>query len=143
MICKTFDELTKQELYELLRARHVVFIIEQDCNYLDLDRIDYTAYHMYDVDESGSICCYARIYEDEVESHIGRVLTPSSHRRKGYGIKLMHEAIAQCKSIYGTKDIVISAQEYLLAFYGGLGFVVEGERYFEDNLPHFKMRIQF
>jgi ElaA protein len=55
----------------------------------------------------------------------------------------MQEAITQCKAIYGTKDIVISAQEYLLAFYGGFGFVVEGGRYFEDNLPHFKMRLQF
>ena len=143
MICKTFDELTKHELYELLRARQEVFIIEQDCNYLDLDRTDYSAYHIYDLDESGSICCYARIYEDEAESHIGRVLTPSTHRRKGHGIRLMQEAIAQCKAIYGTKDIVISAQEYLLAFYGGFGFVVEGGRYFEDNLPHFKMRLQF
>jgi len=143
MICKTFDELSKQELYELLRTRQEVFIIEQDCNYLDLDRTDYSAYHIYDVDETGLICCYARIYEDEAESHIGRVLTPSSHRRKGHGIRLMQEAIAQRKATYGTKDIVISAQEYLLAFYGGFDFVVEGGRYFEDNLPHFKMRLQF
>ncbi|MGA0941478.1 MAG: GNAT family N-acetyltransferase [Flavobacteriaceae bacterium] len=143
MICKTFDELTKKELYELLRARQEVFIIEQDCNYLDLDRTDYSAYHIYELDESDSICCYARIYEDEAESHIGRVLTPSTLRRKGHGIRLMQEAITQCKAIYGTKDIVISAQEYLLAFYGGFGFVVEGGRYFEDNLPHFKMRLQF
>lgn len=143
MICKTFDALTKKELYELLRARQEVFILEQDCNYLDLDRVDYSAYHIYDTDEFESICCYARIYEDQTEAHIGRVLTPASQRRKGYGIKLVHAAIAQCKSIYGTKDIVISAQEYLLTFYGGFGFRVEGERYFEDSLPHFKMRLQF
>ena len=44
MICKTFDELSKQELYELLRARQEVFIIEQDCNYQDLDRTGYSAH---------------------------------------------------------------------------------------------------
>ncbi|MFM1808197.1 MAG: hypothetical protein RLZZ242_922 [Bacteroidota bacterium] len=143
MICKAFEDLSKKELYELLRARQEVFVIEQDCNYLDLDRIDYRAYHLFDYDDSGGLCCYARIYDDQEASHIGRVLTPADQRRKGHGIRLMTEAIAQCQTIYGTKDIVISAQEYLLQFYGGFGFVAEGSRYYEDNLPHFKMRLKF
>lgn len=143
MNCKGFEELDKTALYELLRLRQEVFVIEQDCNYLDLDRIDYEAYHLYETDKNNTILSYARLYKDGSESHIGRVLTPANQRRKGYGITLMKEAIKQCQAIYGDQDITISAQEYLLAFYSGFGFVVEGDRYYEDNLPHFKMRLQF
>lgn len=141
--CKRFEELDKKELYELLRLRQEVFVIEQDCNYLDLDRVDYEAYHLYETDNNNAILSYARLYKDGSESHIGRVLTPANQRNKGYGIKLMNEAIKQCQTFYGSQDVTISAQEYLLEFYSGFGFVVEGDRYYEDNLPHFKMRLQF
>lgn len=141
--CKRFEELDKTELYELLRLRQEVFVIEQDCNYLDLDRVDYEAYHLYETDENKNILSYARLYKDGSESHIGRVLTPTNQRRKGRGITLMKAAIEQCRVSYGSQDITISAQEYLLEFYSGFGFVAEGGRYYEDNLPHFKMRLQF
>lgn len=143
MNCKRFEELDKRELYELLRLRQEVFVIEQDCNYLDLDRVDYEAHHLYETDESKNVLSYARLYQESHESHIGRVLTPANHRRKGHGITLMNAAIEQCRKIYGSQDITISAQEYLLEFYAGFGFVLEGDRYYEDNLPHFKMRLQF
>ena len=141
MELKSFKELDSIELYEILKLRAEVFVIEQDCNYLDLDGQDYSAYHLYDKKE-GQIISYARLYESKEYCHIGRVLTSISVRREGYGIHLMNEAINQCKLLYPNKDIVISAQEYLLKFYRDFGFVVEGERYFEDNLPHFKMRIK-
>ena len=141
MELKSFKELDSIELYEILKLRAEVFVIEQDCNYLDLDGQDYSAYHLYDKKE-GQIISYARLYESKEYCPIGRVLTSISVRREGYGIHLMNEAINQCKLLYPNKDIVISAQEYLLKFYGDFGFVAEGERYFEDNLPHFKMRIK-
>ena len=141
MELKSFKELNSTELYEILKLRAEVFVIEQDCNYLDPDGQDYSAYHLYDKKE-GQIVSYARLYESKEYGHIGRVLTSKSVRREGYGIHLMNEAIKHCKSLYPNKDIVISAQEYLLKFYGDFGFVAEGERYFEDNLPHFKMRIK-
>ena len=141
MELKSFKELDSIELYEILKLRAEVFVIEQDCNYLDPDGQDYSAYHLYDKKE-GQIISYARLYESKEYCPIGRVLTSISVRREGYGIHLMNEAIKQCKLLYPNKDIVISAQEYLLKFYGDFGFVAEGERYFEDNLPHFKMRIK-
>ncbi len=141
MELKSFKELDSTELYEILKLRAEVFVIEQDCNYLDPDGQDYSAYHLYDKKE-GQIISYARLYESKEYCYIGRVLTSISVRREGYGIHLMNEAIKQCKLLYPNKDIVISAQEYLLKFYGDFGFVAEGERYFEDNLPHFKMRIK-
>ena len=141
MELKSFKELDSTELYEILKLRAQVFVIEQDCNYLDPDGQDYSSYHLYDKKE-GQIVSYARLYESKQCCYIGRVLTSKSIRREGYGINLMNEAIKHCKSLYPNKDIVISAQEYLLKFYGDFGFVVEGERYYEDNLPHFKMRIK-
>ena len=140
MELKSFKELDSTELYEILKLRAEVFVIEQDCNYLDPDGQDYNAYHLYDKKDD-QIVSYARLYESKEYCYIGRVLTSKSVRREGYGINLMNEAIKHCKSLYPNKDIVISAQEYLLKFYGEFGFVAEGERYFEDNLPHFKMRI--
>ena len=141
MELKSFKELDSTELYEILKLRAEVFVIEQDCNYLDPDGQDYNAYHLYDKKDD-QIISYARLYESNEYCHIGRVLTSKSVRREGYGINLMNDAIKYCKSLYPHKDIVISAQEYLLKFYGDFGFVAEGERYFEDNLPHFKMRIK-
>ena len=141
MELKSFKELASIELYEILKLRAEVFVIEQDCNYLDPDGQDYNAYHLYDKKDD-QIVSYARLYESKEYCHIGRVLTSKSVRREGYGIHLMNEAIKHCKLLYPNKDIVISAQEYLLKFYGDFGFVAEGERYFEDNLPHFKMRIK-
>jgi ElaA protein len=141
MELKSFKELDSTELYEILKLRAEVFVIEQDCNYLDPDGQDYNAYHLYDKKDD-QIVSYARLYKSKEYCHIGRVLTSKSVRREGYGIHLMNEAIKHCKSLYPNKDIVISAQEYLLKFYGDFGFVAEGERYFEDNLPHFKMRIK-
>ena len=141
MELKSFKELDSTELYEILKLRAEVFVIEQDCNYLDPDGQDYIAYHIYDKKDD-QIVSYARLYESKEYSHIGRVLTSKTVRREGYGISLMNEAIKHCKSLYPNKDIVISAQEYLLKFYGDFGFITEGERYFEDNLPHFKMRIK-
>ena len=141
MELKSFKELNSTELYEILKLRAEVFVIEQDCNYLDPDGKDYSAYHLYDKKE-GQIVSYARLYESKKYGHIGRVLTSKSVRREGFGINLMNEAIKYCKLLYPNKDVVISAQEYLLKFYGDFGFVAEGERYFEDNLPHFKMRIK-
>jgi len=141
MELKSFKELDSSELYEILKLRAEVFIIEQDCNYLDPDGQDFSAYHLYDK-KGGQIVSYARLYESNEYCHIGRVLTSNSVRREGYGISLMNEAIKHCKSLYPNKDIIISAQEYLLKFYRDFGFVAEGERYFEDNLPHFKMRIK-
>ena len=141
MVLKSFKELSSVELYEILKLRAEVFVIEQDCNYLDPDSQDYIAYHIYDKKDD-QIVSYARLYESKKYCHIGRVLTSKSVRREGYGINLMNEAIKYCKSLYPNKDIVISAQEYLLKFYRSFGFVAEGKRYFEDNLPHFKMRIK-
>ena len=116
MELKSFKELNSNELYEILKLRAKVFVIEQDCNYLDPDGQDYIAYHLYDK-KGDQIVSYARLYESEPYCHIGRVLTSKSVRREGYGINLMNEAIKHCKSLYPNKDIVISAQEYLLKFY--------------------------
>ncbi len=141
---KRFEELTITELYEILRVRAEVFVVEQICVYQDLDLKDKSAYHLF-CEESGKIVAYLRILDKAVsypEISIGRVLVTEMNRRKGLARGMMQRAMEFISKELDEKQIRISAQLYLKAFYESLGFVVVSEIYLEDDIEHVEMLYQ-
>ena len=139
--CCPFDELSRIDIHDLFAARQEVFVVEQDCVYLDLDGLDAGAVHLLGRVE-GELAAYARILAPGVrfsEPSIGRILTTSAHRGQGAGRGLVTKAIAVCEKMYLGYSIRISAQRYLEKFYSDLGFVCEGAPYEEDGIPHIEM----
>lgn len=140
---KTFNELSVNELYEVLKLRSEVFVIEQNCNYQDMDDKDKVALHVMGF-EGTELVAYARILAPGIsykEASIGRVIVNKNFRGKDYGRELMKVCIDKTLSQFKVNQIVISAQYYLLKFYRELGFVEEGDIYPEDDIPHIKMRL--
>ncbi len=138
---KTFDELITKELYQILRLRSAVFVVEQDCVYQDVDNKDQKALHVIGVKE-GEIVAYTRIFKpgdyfDNVS--IGRVVVAQDQRKYGLGKQIMQASLTAIKERFPNKPIEISAQSYLLKFYTELGFNVFGEEYLEDGIPHRRM----
>ncbi|MGI4832033.1 MAG: GNAT family N-acetyltransferase [Janthinobacterium lividum] len=139
---KPFDALTLTELYALLQLRSEVFVVEQTCAFQDIDGHDQTALHLLGHTAAGELAAYARLFaagRSYAQVSIGRVVTSSRHRGQGLGRQLLHEALAQCEAQFGLQPIKIGAQQYLRAFYESFGFVVEGEGYLEDDIPHVHM----
>lgn len=138
---KTFEELTTQELYEILKVRQEVFVVEQTCYYLDADGYDQKAIHLWG-DLNGEIVAYCRIFEPAIkypETSIGRVLTSKKYRNLKLGKILMKIALQCIETHFKTKKCRISAQDYLLDFYKNFGFTDTGKKYLEDNIPHTEM----
>jgi ElaA protein len=135
-IYRRFEELTLDQLYAVLRLRAEVFIVEQNCPYLDPDGYDPEAEHLLGMND-GVLVAYARIFAAGVkyaEASIGRVITSSAVRGTGAGRELMNIAVSHIDG-----PIRISAQEYLERFYGSFGFVRVAETYLEDGIPHVEM----
>lgn len=143
--CKPFNELSSQELYKIMRLRIEVFIVEQNCVFQDADNKDEGCLHFMGI-LNDKLIAYTRlsppgyIYK---EVSIGRVVTSPQHRSKGLGKELMLHSIEECKKYFGSDDIKIGAQCYLLKFYESLGFGVVGERYDEDGIEHVHMLFRF
>jgi len=138
---KKFNQLSTLELYDILKAREEIFIIEQECLYYDIDSKDLDAIHIFAMEE-GQVACYLRILEkgarfDEVS--IGRVITRPAYRRKGYGEQMMEKAIHYIEEVMGESEIRISAQTYLEKFYGNVGFEIVSDVYLEDGIDHCEM----
>lgn len=143
-ICKSFEELTTLELYALLQLRNEVFIVEQNCPYLDVDGKDLKSFHLMAWKEDRLIA-YTRLIPPGIsydEVSIGRVVNSPSVRGSGIGKELMQLSIAKIYELFGKQDIVIGAQLYLKKFYSDLGFVQEGDVYLEDNIEHILMRLK-
>lgn len=142
---KSFDDLSKQELYELLRLRAEVFVVEQNCPYQDLDNKDQLSEHLFYLDNKEQIVGYTRLLKPglsfEDASSIGRVLTPMAFRRKGHGRPLIKESIRICKEKWPTFPIKIEAQTYLLDFYKEAGFTPYGEVFLLDGIDHIHMQL--
>jgi len=140
-ICKAFNDLSPQELYKILRLRSQVFVVEQNCVFLDMDNKDEGCLHFMGF-VNGELAAYTRlvppgyIYD---EMSIGRVATSPKHRSKGLGKELMQRSIQLCKQYFSDGPIKIGAQYYLLKFYTSLGFKVIGETYDEDGIEHVHM----
>ena len=135
---KKFDELNLFELYDMMILRQEVFVVEQNCPYLDADGLDLKSIHISGYFE-GKLIAYARIippgveYKDEFA--IGRVICDLKYRNTGLGKALMN----QCFKEIGNYPIKIHAQKYLEQFYSSLGFNPIGEEYLLDNIPHIEM----
>ena len=138
---RSYNELTKHELFDIYCLRQEVFIVEQNCVYQDIDKKDHHSYHLMAYDNQ-ILVAYLRIVHPGIsysEASIGRVLTKMSHRRRGISKKIIKSAIQKVKDLYNNSNIRISAQEYLIPFYTSLNFVALGEVYLEDDIPHIEM----
>ncbi len=139
---KHFNDLTVHELYKILELRSRVFVVEQNCVYLDLDGKDLNAHHVMgfvgeDLVATTRLLAIGISYENYPS--IGRVVNAPEFRNGGYGKKIMEYSIAKMQAIYPNQSIKISAQQYLDKFYSSLGFVQSGEMYLEDDIPHIPM----
>jgi ElaA protein len=138
---KRFSELSLQELYGILQLRSEIFVVEQDCIYQDMDGKDKKALHVLGK-KKGEVVAYTRIFKPGdyfKDSSIGRVAVHKNEREYGYGKKIMQASITAVEEYFNTSKVRISAQTYLLKFYGDLGFQAIGETYLEDGIPHIQM----
>ena len=138
---KSFNKLSTNELYAILRLRSEVFVVEQDCVYQDLDDKDIKALHVIGW-FNNTIVAYTRIFNVKLyfdEASIGRVVVDKKYRSKGFGKDIMNASIDAIKKHYNQTQIKISAQTYLLKFYNDLGFKKQGNPYLEDGIPHTAM----
>jgi ElaA protein len=138
---KSFDELTVRELYAILQLRAEVFVVEQQCPYLDTDDKDQYSMHLMGWADN-FLGAYTRILPAGIsfsEASIGRVVSSPKLRRTGVGKILMEESLRQLYALYGQVPVRIGAQLYLKKFYESLGFVKAGEVYLEDNIEHIEM----
>ena len=139
---KRFDELTLEELYEILRLRSAVFVVEQACAYQDIDGKDQAAVHAWLSDENG-VAAYLRVmdrgvYDEEVA--IGRVI--SLRRRQGLATQLMREGVRIAREVFGADVISVEAQVYARGLYEKLGFRQASEEFLEDGIPHIRMLLR-
>ena len=141
IITKTFSELDTEDLYQILRLRSEVFVVEQDCVYQDIDNKDQNAIHLY-YKENDQIVAYTRIFKagDYYENPcIGRVVVSKKDRGNDLGKKIMIDSMEYIKQNLKGEKIELSAQKYLDKFYKDLGFYKIGEDYLEDGIPHQRM----
>ena len=140
-ITKTFSELDTEDLYQILRLRSEVFVVEQHCVYQDIDNKDQNSIHLY-YKEKDEIVAYTRIFKAGYyyeNPSIGRVVVSKKNRGKYFGKKIMIDSIEYIKQNIKGEKIELSAQKYLDKFYKDLGFYKKGEEYLEDGIPHQKM----
>lgn len=140
---KAFNELTTGELYEILRLREAVFIVEQNCPYPEADGRDYPAMHLFYRDDEGRVVAYLRLYPKAGEPgtvQVGRVVTSASVRGTGLGRKILHEGIAYAVRDMGAERLYLEAQVYAIGFYEKEGFKVSSGEFLEDGIPHVEMR---
>ena len=140
LIVKTFEELSTKELYEILKSRAEIFVVEQNCVYQDIDDIDLRSLHVFYQDETGRVVAYLRLFQktnstDTVQ--MGRVLT--LEHGVGLGGKILHEGISVAVAKMSANKIFIEAQTYAIKFYEREGFKVCSEEFLEDGIPHVQM----
>lgn len=140
-----FQDLKPEDLYEALRLRENVFVVEQQCAYADADGRDPAAWHLLgwaEGDGPRRLVAYARVFEPGIryaEGSVGRVVTAAEVRRTGVGRALMSEALSRLESLAPGQPIRLAAQRYLENFYSGLGFRTASAPYEEDGIIHVDM----
>jgi ElaA protein len=139
----TFNQLSLDQFYAIMVLRQEVFVVEQDCPYLDCDGKDQVAIHVMGIDDQGRLATYSRVLAQGVSyqdyASISRVINAQHARGKGEGYELMEAAKDTLFAHFGEQAIKISAQAHLQKFYGKLGYVGVGEGYLEDGIPHLAM----
>ena len=141
-VIKNFSELSTEEIYNILKLRSEVFVVEQNCVYQDIDEKDQKAIHIF-IQKNNEIIAYTRIFKKgdyyEENPSIGRVVVSKKERGKNLGKEIMTESIEFIKKEMEGRKIELSAQKYLDKFYKELSFYSEGEDYLEDGIPHQRM----
>lgn len=140
LIVKAYGELTRDELFEILKLRNAVFIVEQECPYQDIDETDRVAYHIFLRDEEG-IEAYLRVFRSEEcpqEARIGRVIAVK--RRCGLGSRILKEGIRLAQEKLRAATVGLEAQVYARGLYEKQGFVQASEEFLEDGIPHIEMK---
>jgi ElaA protein len=141
-VTKTFNELNANELYALLRLRSEVFVVEQNCIFLDMDNNDQKAYHTIGF-IGEEVVATTRLFDKNIMydgyQSIGRVVGSPKHRGLGIGKALMQYSIQECERLFGKGPIKIGAQLYLKKFYNEQGFEQSGDVYLEDEIDHIPM----
>ncbi|WP_426351220.1 GNAT family N-acetyltransferase [Alloiococcus sp. CFN-8] len=141
-IIKRFEELTVDELYEILKVRVSVFVVEQECPYQEVDEKDKNAYHVFIKGNEG-IKAYLRVLDKGIsfeEVSIGRVLT--TERGIGLGDKILEKGIEVAKEKMNADKIRIEAQCYAKGFYERFGFKQVSDEFLEDGIPHIEMLLE-
>jgi ElaA protein len=141
---KSFEQLSALELYDFLKLRSDIFVVEQDCVYSDLDGLDKDSgvLHLFAY-QDGSLVAYCRLLAPNIVytefSAIGRVVVDPSVRGQKLGERLMQQALKVIDETWPEVSCKISAQAHLQKFYGSLGFKTVGKEYLEDGIPHVGM----
>ncbi|MDQ3047133.1 MAG: GNAT family N-acetyltransferase [Bacteroidota bacterium] len=139
---KKFEELSSIELYRIMQLRGEVFVVEQNCPYLDADGKDPDSLHLMGYGKNDHLIAYSRIVMPGIsyeEVSIGRVVSSPSVRGSGSGKALMLESLSVIRGAFGNIPVRIGAQCYLQKFYEGFGFEAIGDSYMEDGIPHIEM----
>ena len=142
LITRHFGELSPEELYDILKARVDVFVVEQNCPYPEIDGKDKDAYHIFLRDENG-IAAYLRVLKSGVsfpEPALGRILT--TRRGEGLGARIVNEGIRFAEETLGAEKIRIEAQVYAKGFYEKLGFRQCSEPFMDDGIEHIEMLLE-
>jgi len=142
-IWKAFDELSSDELYAMIYLRQKVFIVEQDCPYIDADYTDQEAFHLL-VYKNNDLIGYLRAFKPRIKyegSSLGRIVTEVNSRGLGIGKEITKEGVNFLSREFPNHEIIISAQHRLEHFYIDLGFSARGEVYLEDDIDHIQMYI--
>ena len=137
MKSKFFSELTAREVYEIVRARQEIFLMEQRIVCRDFDGVDYDALHCF-IERDGKVCAYLRAYKSDEGVKIGRVLTIP--HGVGLGKRLMEAAMPKIKEAFGADEIILHSQIQAEGFYEKLGFKRVGEVFLEEGIEHITMR---
>ena len=135
-----YQQISKDDLFDVLALRTKVFVVEQNCPYQELDANDKNSYHVY-YKNKGIVVAVLRLYlaGDNQQVNIGRVAVASEFRKLGLGKKMMIASLKFITDKFKNQDILLSAQIYLTEFYQSLGFEIHGEEFLEDGIPHINM----
>ncbi len=145
-MCLTFSQLNTEQLYELLKLRVDIFVVEQTCPYPELDNKDRNegVFHLLGYHDDGQLIAYSRLLSPGISyknASFGRVAIDKSNRGSGSGQELLSVILNYCQQLWPNQDIDIGAQEYLLGFYQKHGFTAISKVYLEDDIPHLDMRL--
>ncbi len=142
LIAKEFNELTTNELYEILKARAEIFIMEQNINYQDMDNIDYKSLHCFFIDNNKVIAYLRAFYTDDNKKSVklGRVLTLK--HGNGVGRQLLEQSIKVIKDKMKCEKICMNAQKHAVGFYEKFGFKVTSNDFLEEGVVHVAMELE-
>ena len=137
---KPYNELSKDQFFDILKLRIEIFVVEQSCYYQELDDEDKEAFHV-SIYNNGIIVAVGRIIPNlnNREVKIGRIAVKMNQRKKGFASSMMEDMLNFISKRYGDFSVLLSAQTYLIKFYQSYGFNEIGDTYLEDGIEHINM----